>query len=204
MGNGYNHHHHQQLYQHIRNGSTSFFLPMLCKLSIKDVKCKNPSSTSTNPSGDNNQKEPSSPKVSCMGQVKRNNRVIGFPTPYKPTSSTAITGPLNSKLKYAKLKKLFSAKNFTPHNNLHSQSVTFFVSRKSTKQLNHRDHNGSKIVEVNVSELDPPLPVVRKVKPPPVDGGLWKRRSGGPALKSLQIQHIHLPTVTNLLPPTTV
>ncbi|CAN4081375.1 unnamed protein product [Withania somnifera] len=207
MGSGYNHHHQQQLYHHIRNGSTSFFLPMLCRLSIKDVNlksCKNPPPPppSSTRSGDN-QNEPSSPKVSCLGQVKRNNKVIGFPTPYKSTSSTtAITAPI----KYRKLKKLFSAKNFTPRTNADRQvlnsSVTVVGSRKSTK-LNDRD-NGSKVVEVNVSELDPPLPVVKKVNPPPADGGLWKRRSGGAALKSLQIQQMHLPTDNNLLQPTTV
>ncbi|MCD7472677.1 hypothetical protein HAX54_013978 [Datura stramonium] len=210
MGNGYNQHHHQQqLYHHIRNGSSSFFLPMLCRLSIKDVKlqsCKDPSSSSTISGDKYNQNEPSSPKVSCMGQVKRNNRVIGFPTPYRPTSSTAITGPVNPKLRYTKLKKLFSGKNFTPRNTGDRQvlkrSVTVVGSLKSTK-LNDRD--GSKINrEVNVSELDPPLPVVKKVKTPPADGGLWKRRSGGAALKSLQIQQIHLPTDNNLLQPTTV
>lgn len=208
MGNGYNHHHHhqqQQLYHHIRNGSTSLFLPMLCRLSIKDVNLhnsKDPCSSTTNLSRDNHN-EPSSPKVSCMGQVKRNNRVIGFPTPYKPTSST----PVNPKLvKYTKLKKLFSAKNFTPRNSagreILKRSVTVVGSRKFSK-LNDRD-NGSKIVEVNLSELDPPLPVVKKVKPPPADGGLWKRRSGGAALKNLQIQQIHLATDNNLLQPTTV
>lgn len=197
MGNGYNQHHQQQLYHHIRHGSSSFFLPMLCKLSIKDVKLpnsKNPSS-SANLSA-NNHNEPTSPKVSCMGQVKRNNRVIGFPTPYRPTSTTAITGPVNSKVKYMKLKRLFSGKNFTPGTNAGG-------IRKSTKM----NDNTSKInvVEVNVSELDPPLPVVKKVNPAPAaDGGLWKRRSGGTALKSLQIQQIHLPTDNSLLQPTTV
>ncbi|XP_060192376.1 uncharacterized protein LOC132621913 isoform X2 [Lycium barbarum] len=176
MGNGYNQHHQQQqqqqLYHHIRNGNNSFFLPMLCKLSIKDVKLqntKNPSS-SNNISSDNN--EPCSPKVSCMGQVKRNNRVTGFPTP--------ITGPVNPKVKYPKIKKLFSGKN--------RSSVT--VVKESSK--------------INISELDPPLPVVKKVKTVNEDGGLWKRRSGGATLKSLQIQQVHLSTDKNLLQPTTV
>lgn len=185
MGNGYNQHHQQQLYHHIRHGSTSFFLPMLCKLSIKDVKLQN-SKTAVSSSASGTHNEPSSPKVSCMGQVKRNNRVIGFPAPYRQNSS--ITGPLNSKVKYTKLKRLFS---FTPGD------------RKSTKV---NDRNGSKInvVELNVSELDPPLPVVKKVNPAPADGGLWKRRSGGAALKSLQIQQIHLPIHSTSLQPTTV
>ncbi|KAK4352686.1 hypothetical protein RND71_028204 [Anisodus tanguticus] len=187
----------EQLYHHIRNGSSSFFLPMLCKLSIKDVKLNN----SKDPSSSNsNHTEPTSPKVSCMGQVKRNNRVIGFPTPYRPNSSTAITGPiLNPKVKYTKLKKLFSGKNFTDREVL-KRSVTVVNSRKSS-QVNDRE---SSKIEVNVSELDPPLPVVKKVKSPPVDGGLWKRRSGGAALKNLQIQQIHLSTDNNLLQPTTV
>ncbi|XP_055834632.1 uncharacterized protein LOC129903155 [Solanum dulcamara] len=196
MGNGYNQHHQQQLYHHILHGSSGFFLPMLCKLSIKDVKLqnsKNPSS-SANLSADNHN-EPTSPKVSCMGQVKRNNRVIGFPTPYRPTSTTAITGPVNSKVKYLKLKKLFSGKNFTPGTNTGG-------IRKSTKV---NDTSKINVVEVNVSELDPPLPVVKKVNPAQAaDGGLWKRRSGGTALKSLQIQQIHLPIDNSLLQPTTV
>ncbi|XP_009601251.1 uncharacterized protein LOC107815139 [Nicotiana tabacum] len=178
-------HQQQQLYHHIRNSSGSFFFPILCKLSIKDVKLPNPSSSS---SGDN-LNEPSSPKVSCMGQVKRNNKVIGF-----PTTTTALSAPLNPKLK-----KLFSRKNFTAGNNRQlktSVTVTVGGSRKST--INDK----GKIIEViNLSELDPPLPVVKKVKPPPEDGGLWKRRSGGVALTSLQI---NLPTHNNLLQPTTV
>ncbi|KAM3360877.1 hypothetical protein P3S68_015731 [Capsicum galapagoense] len=197
MGNGYNNHHEQQLYHHIRNGSTTFFLPMLCRLSIKDVKLHNskhpPPSSSTH--SRDNRNEPCSPKVSCMGQVKRNNRVNGFPT-------TAITGPVNPKVKYTKLKKLFSAKNFTPRNSNDGQvlkrSVTVVDSRKSTKLNDKLVH-----VEVNISELDPPLPVVKKVNLAPVDGGLWKRRSAGAALKSLQIQQIHLPDHNNLVQPTT-
>ncbi|KAK4708341.1 hypothetical protein R3W88_029266 [Solanum pinnatisectum] len=195
MGNGYNQHHQQQLYHHIRHGSTSFFLPMLCKLSIKDVKLQNSKPpSSANPSTNTTHTEPTSPKVSCMGQVKRNNRVTGFPTPYRPTS-TAITRPVNSKVKYMKLKKLFSGKNFTPAGN--------GGYRKSTNDRNKV--NGGFIVEVNVNELDPPLPVVKKVNPvPAADGGLWKRRSGGSALKSLQIQQIQLPNHNTLLQSTTV
>ncbi|OIT04554.1 PREDICTED: uncharacterized protein LOC109224561 [Nicotiana attenuata] len=204
MRNGYNQHHHQQqqLYHHIRNSSGSFFFPILCKLSIKDVKLQNPSS-----SGDN-LNEPSSPKVSCMGQVKRNNKVIGFPTPYRPTtSSTAISGPVNPRVKYTKLKKLFSGKNFTAGNNRElktSVTVTVGGSRKSTINDKGRIIKGA-VEVINVGELDPPLPVVKKVKPPPEDGGLWKRRSGAVKLTSLQIQpQIHLPTDNNLLQPTTV
>ncbi|XP_010312805.1 uncharacterized protein [Solanum lycopersicum] len=183
MKNGYSQHHHQQLYHHIRHGSTAFFLPMLCKLSIKDVKLQNSKPPSS--ANSSTHTEPTSPKVSCIGQVKRNNRVTGFPTPYKSTSSTAITRPVNSKVKYMKLRKLFSGKNFTPGD------------RKSDRS--------KVIVEVNVNELDPPLPVVKKVNPvPATDGGLWKRRSGGSALKSLQIQQIQLPNHNTLLQPTTV
>lgn len=60
-------------------------------------------------------------------------------------------------------------------------------------------------VRVNVSELDPPLPVVKRVQQPAGGVGgemsLWNRRSGGASLKTLQI---HIANNNQIIPPTTV
>ena len=56
---------------------------------------------------------------------------------------------------------------------------------------------------INVVDLDPPLPVIKRVQQSG-DGGdsgsLWKRRSGGVALKTLQLQPLHLPPHSLLQP----
>lgn len=70
------------------------------------------------------------------------------------------------------------------------------------------DRDCAKVIDVG--ELDPPLPVLKKAAPPPGVGGdeanLWKRRFNGAALKTLQIESINLPnSISKIsLPPTTV
>ncbi|KAJ6335608.1 hypothetical protein OIU78_012264 [Salix suchowensis] len=89
MGNGYNHHlRHQN--NHLHQKST--FLPMLCsRPAIKDVTVPKwddrPMSISS--------ADPLSPKIGCMGQVKRNNKIVGFPTPNKLTIATKKTSTAN-------------------------------------------------------------------------------------------------------------
>ncbi|KAI5668523.1 hypothetical protein M9H77_18376 [Catharanthus roseus] len=216
MGNGYNHHHH--LHQNFY--SKSSFMPILCRISIKDLNLKNlkdPSSSSSNFSD-----EPSSPKVSCIGQVKKNTKIIGFPTPYRLTSSsatsTAITATKRSNsihgggayLKYTKLKRLFSGKNImppAPPSNASaascrsSRGICRNGSRRSSK-INHDDGNNQVNVKLNINELDPPLPVVKKVQPA-AEMNLWKRRSGGNGitLKSLHIEQIQQLPNNNYRPP---
>ncbi|KAI3460620.1 hypothetical protein Pfo_017283 [Paulownia fortunei] len=210
MGNGYDHHsihHHHYFHQ------KTIFLPMFCRLSIKDIKLHNHHKDPI--SAD----EPSSPKVSCMGQVKRNNRVIGFPAP------TPVTTHHH---KYSKLKKLFSGKTLLPPTTSSMPTTTpgcaaasgggrsGSKSCRSSREVcvnNLRrlklKNDGDKCEQdcvklVNIGELDPPLPVVKRVAPPGVgrdEVNLWKRRFNGAALKSLQIEQIRLPN-SNSQPPT--
>ncbi|KAI5675475.1 hypothetical protein M9H77_06425 [Catharanthus roseus] len=89
MGNGYNHNHHHHHHLHQNFYSKSSFMPILFQISIKDANLKNlkdPSSSSSNFFD-----EPSSPKVSCIGQVKKNTKIIGFPMPYRLTFSSTAT-----------------------------------------------------------------------------------------------------------------
>lgn len=154
------------------------FLPMLCsRPSIKNV---------TNPAKshqEDHQTDPLSPKISCIGQVKRSNKIVGYPT----TTSTSITPAAHHR--YFKLKRLFSGKNLT------FSAPTTTTIRTSRGRIRKDEIDNKKIVVIDVAELDPPLPVVKKKH----DGGagdktaesLWKRRSGGGGcqLQSLQIQH---------------
>ncbi|OAY23360.1 uncharacterized protein LOC110606145 [Manihot esculenta] len=192
MGNGYNR--HQNLHK-------STFFPMLCsRLSVKDVALPKLEDRSMSISGD-----PLSPKIGCMGQVKRHNKIIGFPTSNKITITRNDTAILPAAVKYSKLKRIFSAKNsFTP-------TATASCRRRGVIS---NDVRGSKIddskeinsVSIKIEDMDPPLPVIKKVHKPAADGGgedtLWKRRSGGASLKNLQLQQIQLHRQN--LAPTTV
>lgn len=152
------------------------FLPMLCsRPSIKNVTLPAKSHQ------EDHQTDPLSPKISCIGQVKRSNKIVGFPT----TTSTSITPA--SHHRYFKLKRLFSGKN------LSFSAPTTTTTRTSRGRIRKEDFGNKKIAVIDVAELDPPLPVVKKTH----DGGagdkaaenLWKRRSGGSCqLRSLQIQ----------------
>ncbi|XAR62627.1 hypothetical protein NMG60_11017461 [Bertholletia excelsa] len=197
MGNGYNHHHH--LHQNLQYRSTGF-LPMLCsRPSIKDVHIPKSSSAV----------DPSSPRVGCMGEVKRTNRVIGFPPPYRfaTTKTTATATATHVNVKYHKLKRLFSARNLPAVPPTTVATTTISSSRRSSEMINVR----SVPAAVKIEEMDPPLPVVKRVQPA-AEVSLWKRRSGGPSIQSLQLQHIHqLPhnsnnslSINNLQPISTV
>ena len=55
---------------------------------------------------------------------------------------------------------------------------------------------------ISIVDMDPPLPVIKEQKPQGEDAdSLWKRRSGGVALKTLQLQQIHHPRIIFNLPP---
>ncbi|THF98664.1 uncharacterized protein LOC114313938 [Camellia sinensis] len=204
MGNGYN----QQQQQHLHERST--YLPMLCSrsrfTSIKDVhlpKCQHHYHHHLHLSSSSKSNDPSSPRVSCMGQVNRNNsRVIGLPTSYRFTTTT-------TNIKYHKLKRLFSGRNLT------TTTTTTAAATRGRGHIKSSDDNDYGPAPVNIAALDPPLPVVKRVQQQAVDGGdgvnLWKRRSGGAALKNLQLQQIHIPNNNNnnnddnhYLQPTTV
>ncbi|KAF5746828.1 hypothetical protein HS088_TW06G01003 [Tripterygium wilfordii] len=195
MGNGYNHH---QTLHNLHHKTT--FLPLLCsRPSIKDVaipRWEDRSSSSSN--------DPLSPRIGCMGQVKRNDKFnLGFHPSRKATKNINNNSNNSSPVKYFKLRKIFSGKNY---------SVNTSSIATSTTNNNRRRRGGSfdcgsepKIVDgkensgfVNIVEMDPPLPVIRKVKPATYGGGetaaesLWKRRSGGVALQSLRLQQIQI------------
>lgn len=192
---GYEHHHHHQKL-HINEKST--FLPMLCsRPSIKDVsvpRWRDPPESLSD--------DPLSPRIGCMGQVKRNNKIIGFPSTTKSTTSSIISPAF---VKYSKLKKLFSGKNLTAA--AVSGSTTTCGRRVQVSNTRKcRNENGASVT-VSIENMDPPLPVIKKV-PKKIEeeteiDSLWKRRSGGVALKSLQLQQIHQPR-HRLLQPTSV
>jgi len=205
MGNE-NHQQHQFQYQ------KSTFLPMLCsRPAIKEVtmpRFRDPSAPSAN--------DPLSPRISCMGQVKRNNKIAGIPPSQRLTfpnkTNTSSPGP-----KYSKLKKLFSGKNFiisTPRTTTATATATSTCrSRQQVSDVpkNQKclksENNHNVVCMMSIEDMDPPLPVVKRRVPQLEEGkefdSLWKRRSGTgrPALKTLQLQQIHHPRICHQ-PPT--
>ncbi|PON67765.1 myotubularin-like protein [Trema orientale] len=210
------------------------FLPMLCsRPSIKDVglpiRCVNRRSPSpASSSGD----DPVSPRISCIGQVKRNNRIVGFPTSHHNHHRSLLThttliaaSKLHTKndnsshvvVKYSKLKKLFSSKNLTAAAATNPSAVAVSGAGEGGRGRRRRKvvsgGNGSCggesksencVSEIDIGDMDPPLPVIKR----PAGGqegeseSLWKRRSGGVALRGLQLQQIQHPR--HHLQPTTV
>ncbi|XP_047978793.1 uncharacterized protein LOC125220684 [Salvia hispanica] len=145
MGSVYDHR-QQQLLHH-----KTIFLPLFCRLSLKDIAL--PRRRRRDPS-------PSSPRVGCMGQLKRNSR--RDPSPPNRT--------------YSKLRRLFA-------------EINNCGSRKELQVVR------SKVVDVG--ELDPPLPVVKKAEE---NANLWKRRFNGAPIQTLQIRNIT--HIAASLPPT--
>uniref|UniRef100_A0A0R0JLF4 Uncharacterized protein n=1 Tax=Glycine max TaxID=3847 RepID=A0A0R0JLF4_SOYBN len=189
MGNE-NHYRHQFYYQ------KSTFLPMLCsRPSIKEVtlpRFRDPSASSGN--------DPLSPRISCMGQVKRNNKIAGIPPSHRLTFTTKTNTNTNTTsspiVKYYKLKKLFSGKNFIISTPKPTTATSTISSCRSRQQQISDVPKNQKVIE----EMDPPLPVVKRVSPLEESkelDSLWKRRSGmgRPALKSLQLQQIQDPRI---------
>jgi len=133
-----------------------------------------------------------------MGQVKINSKIDGFPTSNKLT----VTTKNNNNVKYSKLKRIFSGKNLTGTTASIARSTAHrrrevMVNGASGPKIDDSKENS---VSVSIENMDPPLPVIKKVQQP-ADGGeassLWKRRSGGLVLKNLQLNR-------NNLAPTTV
>ena len=195
MGNEYNRFPHQKLHHHSRNT----FLPMLCsKPSIKDVtipKCEDRCVSFSN--------DPLSPRISCMGQVKRTNKVVGFPATHSKLNQNTRHGTNNinnnnNSVKYSKLKKMFSSKNLPT-----TMATTTTASCGSRRQVSTNGSNENRAC-ISIVDMDPPLPVIKKEQKPQGEDAdsLWKRRSGGVALKTLQLQQIHHPR--HYLQPTTV
>ncbi|KAK7321045.1 hypothetical protein VNO77_31169 [Canavalia gladiata] len=196
-----NHHHPHHYFYHqnlnIHHHRTTF-LPMLCsRPSIKDVSLPqwkdHPGSLSN---------DPLSPRIGCMGQVKRHNKIAGL-LATKSNTNTSTTISISPSIKYSKLKKLFSGKNLTttpaPAPIASSCGIRPQVRVNSAtvpKNHNHKCSRNENIVPISIENMDPPLPVIKRVQKPEeqrqVDS-LWKRRSGGTALKSLKLQQIHHP-----------
>ncbi|KAE8669439.1 Histone acetyltransferase of the MYST family 1 isoform 1 [Hibiscus syriacus] len=161
----------RQNLQFSHSSKGSIFLPMLCsKTSIhKDVVVRLP--RWEHKSSD----DPLSPKISCMGQVKRNNRIVGFPALDLATKTSSGNTNTSSNIKYLNLKKLFSGNN----------------GRR--KQNGGKENCGSS--SISVENMDPPLPVVKRVPKRGDEGDgntLWQRRSRGVSLESLQLQQIQV------------
>ncbi|XP_042514465.1 uncharacterized protein LOC122089082 [Macadamia integrifolia] len=131
--------------------------------------------------------EPSSPRVGCMGQIKHDNRVVGFPIHQRCNNHNSN----GDKKKCLRLNKVFSCKNLSSSSiSNYSNSKRQMMKGDSRKKFyDERDY-----VSNSVINLDPPLPVVIRVSPRvSTDGSdaisLWKRRCGGEDLKALQLQH---------------
>lgn len=178
----HHHHHHNIKYYHHQQRTT--FLPMLCsRPSLKDVSLPRWRNRTASFS-----KDPSSPKIGCMGQVKRNNRIVAT-----SESHNAATTSSSVLVKYSKLRKIFSVKSISTTSTPDSAHT---VSRN-----NGNDHRTNKCVGLSIDEMDPPLPVKKKVQKSEQEReaeSLWKRRSGGVALKSLQLQQIQHPSTHRL------
>ncbi|KAK9758210.1 hypothetical protein RND81_01G215600 [Saponaria officinalis] len=216
------------------------FLPMLCsststkQLKLTHRRCSSSSSSSTTVTDD-----PSSPKVGCMGQVKRNNKVVNFPNIISFTSSSSSSSnsssnsncstrhrvikchesnayTSNSIIRYYKLIRFFSTKSPTSVISATSGAQKGKIRRKNVcrskvdenvNSCNNKKENDKGNL-VNLLDMDPPLPVMKKiVKKQGNDDGedtssLWKRRSGGAPLKSLRVQVI--PQNISLVPANTV
>ncbi|XP_073279566.1 uncharacterized protein [Primulina huaijiensis] len=182
----------------------NIFLPMFCRLSIKDVR---PNQTK------NRSDVPKPATISSTVQLKRNKTVTGFP------SAAAVTRtPTSNNLQSHRrsMKKCASSEFLVPK----STTITTCTTNPAVgvsggggscgngcrrrgsgdKSLHdHEDGNEGCVKSVIgiMSEMDPPLPVVKRVALPGADGNevnIWKRRFNGVALKSLQIEHQISPT----------
>ncbi|KAE9605882.1 hypothetical protein Lal_00025137 [Lupinus albus] len=191
-------HHSMHIYQR------SIFLPMLCsRSSIKDVSlpnCRDPLWSFSN--------DPLSPRIGCTGQVKRHNKITALPishrlrlTPKNNTTTTVVAATtLSPVVKYSKLKRLFSGKSIYINTVATVPTASRCESRPRVTVKNpdmprniHRCRNEN-FVPISIENMDPPLPVIKRVhkseKGSKVDS-VWKRRLGGAALKSLQVQKTH-------------
>ncbi|XP_075515929.1 uncharacterized protein LOC142550747 [Primulina tabacum] len=125
---------------------------MFCRLSIKDIKVNNHRKDHTSV------EEPASPKVSCIGQVKRNSRVLGHPAPSANYH------------KSTKPRKLFSSKTILPTttNNGAKSGIRGCRTNAETTIIKLETNGcGEGCVKVvDIGDLDPPLPVVHRAAPP--------------------------------------
>ncbi|XP_023764951.1 uncharacterized protein LOC111913481 [Lactuca sativa] len=187
----------------------SFFMPLFCRASINDTV--KPAKFSETPATD-----PSSPKLSCIGQIKKrsttttttnsNNNTNRF-LACRFSASTNAKSSVYSSFSYTKLHRLFSGKNLISPaidtasiNNCSSKCITNRSNScnsrgrrgVNTKKYYMTSSDDPVLMRVMVAEeLDPPLPVVKcGRRDQETNVNLWKRR--GIEMKTLQIQPIQL------------
>ncbi|KAK4274065.1 hypothetical protein QN277_017353 [Acacia crassicarpa] len=186
--------HRRHDHYHKFHDQRSMFLPMLCSgpSMIKDVSVPRWGDRTASFSN-----EPLSPRIGCMGQVKRNNKVVGLPSTSQSRgiisstsrSNASLTSPFSALVKYSKLRKIFYAKNLSNNTPDTAHEVTSCGGRRRDLARNDRNRDES-CVTVSIDRMDPPLPVVKRAQKSEAES-LWKRRSGGVSLRNLQLQHIH-------------
>ncbi|XP_021748040.1 probable serine/threonine-protein kinase dyrk1 [Chenopodium quinoa] len=133
MRNKYNQHQQlQQEYEQQHHHQRSKFLPMLCSSSTKQViKLSHRRNASTSSSSSSTvSDEPLSPRVGCMGQVKRNNKVVGFPNmSFVSGFSTSNTSSPNNNMKSDQMSSNYSSSNsIVKYHNL----IRFFSTKSLT------------------------------------------------------------------------
>ncbi|KAJ4966890.1 hypothetical protein NE237_018739 [Protea cynaroides] len=127
--------------------------------------------------------DPSSPRVGCMGQIKRDKKVVGFSIHRRCNNNNSNS----DKKKYFKLYKVFYSKNLNISISKYLKKRLMIKGDSGNKSFDERDY-----VSIRVVDWDPPLPVVRPAIRLSTDGNdaisLWKRRCGDEDLKALQLQ----------------
>ncbi|XP_071728174.1 uncharacterized protein [Rutidosis leptorrhynchoides] len=174
------------------SSKTFTFFPMICRLSLSDVVSK-PIKLTDLSSSSSSSPDPSSPKISCIGQIKR--RSTTATTNYHHTSTRLAGKSAN----YTKLRKLFSGKNLisplietsTIRNHNRNRSCSRICNGDVTKLIDTKKEIN---IVISIEDLDPPLPVVKIINRADdrFNVNLGQRR--GIELKTLQIQPFQLST----------
>ncbi|KZV28823.1 hypothetical protein F511_06257 [Dorcoceras hygrometricum] len=171
----------------------NIFLPMFCRLSVKDV--------SLNPAKDRSHVPRPATMITSTVQLKGSKRFTGLPA----AADTVTPTSKNLQSHGRSMKKCVSGETLVPKET--SITTCTFNSHvgggsggnqcrrpdSGDMSLNDGDQGCGKAVIGSMCEMDPPLPVVKRVALAGAPGGdevnIWKRRCNGVALKSLQIQH---------------
>ncbi|MFS7910524.1 hypothetical protein Hanom_Chr02g00107331 [Helianthus anomalus] len=167
-----------------RSSHKSFFMPMLCRFSLNDT-VKPPKLT------DSSTSDPSSPKLTCIGQIKKRSTTTTTTTATNnrflvcSLSDSVTTKTSGHSNRYTKLNKLFSSKHLispandkTCINKLNSKSVTSekcSITNFKTTSVTKRSKscNGRNKVQINknkyyINEQDVMKVVVDKELDPPL------------------------------------
>nr|GEX77051.1 translation initiation factor eIF-2B subunit alpha-like [Tanacetum cinerariifolium] len=136
--------------------------------------------------------DPSSPKLSCIGQIKKRSNTTSNTNNLQRTNTSKKSA---THINYTKLLKLFSSKNLICHP---VDNATISNDGGRSKRFNRSvtiPISSSKKHVISIEELDPPLPVVKlkRLQDQEMNVNLGKRR--GIELKTLQIQPVQLSKV---------